>query len=176
MRQYKLDKKVKFREIKSNNPRLKQSEIAKDLAISTATSQRYGREIIMHSPWRIIQSSNTNTRKQKTSNHTEHDLKMTTNDLKMTLNDLKMTWNDLKETSKETVNSSRKSKLKDGDPIDDNSSQGRDRIEQPFSPINDWLYRKYYKKILRFKTKKYKPLRNLTKNLFRHNQKQDRML
>ena len=50
MRQYRLDKIAKFLEPKSNNPRLKQSERAKELAISTSTLQRYRRETNMHSP------------------------------------------------------------------------------------------------------------------------------
>ena len=87
-----------FMEIISINPKLKQSQIAKESAISTSTLQRYRREINMHSPYRILQSSNTRTRKQKTSNHTKHHLKMTSNDLKMTSNDLKMTSKDSKET------------------------------------------------------------------------------
>ena len=41
MRQYKLDKMAKFMEIKSNNPKLKQSEIAKELERSTSTVQPY---------------------------------------------------------------------------------------------------------------------------------------
>ena len=80
----------------------------------------------MHSPYRVLQSSNTNTSKQKTSNRTEHDLKMTSNDLKMTSNDLK-------ETSKESVKSNRKNKLKGGLIDDDNSTQERNFIEQAFS-------------------------------------------
>ena len=43
LRQYKLDKMAKFLEIKSNNPKLKQSEIAKLLELSTSTIQRYRR-------------------------------------------------------------------------------------------------------------------------------------
>ena len=92
MRQYKLDKMAKFLEINSINPKLKQSEIAKELEISTSTIQRYRRKINMLSPYRVSQSSNT--RKQKTSNHTQHDLKATSNDLKMTSNDLKTTSKD----------------------------------------------------------------------------------
>ena len=89
MRQYKLDKMARFMEIKTFNPNLKQSEKARELAITTSTLQRYRREINMHSPYRILQSSNTNTRKQKTSNHTEHDRKMTSNDLKWPHRELK---------------------------------------------------------------------------------------
>ena len=93
MREYKLDKMAKFKEIKSINPKLKQSEIARELKISTSTLQRCRKEINMPSPYRIP-PGNTNTRKQKTSNHTEHDLKMTSLDLKMTSKDLKMTSNE----------------------------------------------------------------------------------
>ena len=94
MRQYKLDKKANFLEIKSINPKLKQSEIAEELAISTSNFKRYRREINMHSHSRFLKTSNTSTRKQTTSNHTEHDLKLTPNELKVTSNDLKMTSNE----------------------------------------------------------------------------------
>ena len=82
--------------IESIKPKLKPSEIAKELAISTSTLQRYRREIIMHSTNRILQSSNTHTRIQKFSNHAQFDLEVTSNDFKLTSNDLK-------ETSKESV-------------------------------------------------------------------------
>ena len=123
MRLYKIDKMAKFMEIKSINPKLKQSEIAKELAISTSTLRRYRREINMHSPYRILQSSNTNTRKQKTSNHTEHNFKMTSSDLEMTSCDLKM-------TSNEPVKN--KNKTKGGNPNNDNAAQGSVLIEQAF--------------------------------------------
>ena len=80
----------------------------------------------MHSTYRIKQSSNTHTRKQKASNHIEHDLNMKSNDLKMTTSDLK-------DTSKESVKSNRRSKLKGGMLNDKNSIQGRDPTEQAFS-------------------------------------------
>ena len=88
-RQYKLDKMAKFMEIKSINPKLKQSEIAKELEISTSTIQRYRREINMLSPYRV--SSNTNyKRKQKTPNtNLDDDVELVSNDLKTTSNDLK---------------------------------------------------------------------------------------
>ena len=85
MRQYRLDKKAKFIKVKSIIPKIEQTEIAKELAIYTSTLQRYRRErreINMHSPYRRLQSSKTYTRKQKTSNLTEHDLKWPQNDLK----------------------------------------------------------------------------------------------
>ena len=51
---------AKFLEIKSNNPRLKQSEIAKKiLELSSSTLQRHRREINMLSPYRIPPSSKT---------------------------------------------------------------------------------------------------------------------
>ena len=88
MRQHKLDKMAKFVEIKSINPKLKQSEIAKELKISSSTIQ-YRRGINMLkfgiNKYRIPPSSNTNhTRKQKTPNTNLDDVKMTSNYLKMT--------------------------------------------------------------------------------------------
>ena len=77
-------------EIKSNNPRLKQSEIAKLLEVSSFTIQQYRREINMLSPYWIPPSSKTNhTRKQRTPNTNLDDGKVTSNDLKMTPNVLK---------------------------------------------------------------------------------------
>ena len=55
LRQYKLNKMAKFMEIKSIIPDLKQSEIAKELAISASIPQRQRRKMNMHSPYRIIQ-------------------------------------------------------------------------------------------------------------------------
>ena len=79
MRQYKLDKMAIFIKIKPINPKLKQSEIARELKISSSTLKRYRREINMLSSDRIPPSLNAHTRKQKTPNHTKHDLKMTSN-------------------------------------------------------------------------------------------------
>ena len=69
MRQYKFDKKAKFMEIKSINPKLKQSEIAKELKLSTSAIQRYRREINMVLPYRISPSSNTHHTKTKDSKY-----------------------------------------------------------------------------------------------------------
>ena len=70
-------------EIESNNPRLKQSEIAELLELSASTIHRYRREINIFSPYRIPTSSKTNhTRKQKTPNLNIDDVKVTSNDLK----------------------------------------------------------------------------------------------
>ena len=76
----------------------------------------------MFSPYRIP-PSNAHTRKQKTSNHTEHDLKMTSIDLK--------------EVSKNPIKN-RKNEIKGGDPNDDNATQGSSLIEQAFFLIK-WL-------------------------------------
>ena len=77
MRQYKLDKMAKYMETKSNNPRLKQSEIANLLDLSL-TIQGYRREINMLSPYRLPPSSKINqTRKQKTPNTKLDDVKVT---------------------------------------------------------------------------------------------------
>ena len=95
LRKYKLKKTANFMEIKTNNPRLKHSEISKLWELSSSTIQRYRREIIMLSPYRIPASSKTNhTRKQKKPNTNLDELTMTSNDLKMTSKDLKMTSND----------------------------------------------------------------------------------
>ena len=101
MRQYKLDEIAEFMEIKSNNPKLKQSEIAKLLDLSSSTIQRYKKEIKMLSPYRIPPSSKTNrTRKQKLVNTKLDDVKVTSNDLEMTTNDLKTTSNNERVTPK----------------------------------------------------------------------------
>ena len=85
MRQYLLDKMAEHLEIKSINPRLKQSGRVGELKVSSSTFQRYRKKSIL-SPHRIP-CSNTKTRKPKTSNQTEHDLKMTSDDHKMTSNE-----------------------------------------------------------------------------------------
>ena len=83
------------------NPRLKQSEIANLLEISSSTIQRYIRGINMLSPYRILPSSKTNQWKQKTAN----------------LDDVEVCSNDLKMTSNEPVNN-KKNKLKGGADIE----------------------------------------------------------
>ena len=109
---------AKFMEIKSTNLKLKQSELGKELKISSSTLQRYRREKSVLSQNRIPPSPHTHTRKQKFSNHTEHDLKMTSNDLKM--------------TSNEPVKNKR-NKLGAGDPSNIDIS-GEGFFEQAFSP------------------------------------------
>ena len=65
MRQYKLNAMAIFMEIKSNNPKLKQSELAKELKISTSTIQWYRIEINLLSPYRTSPPSNTNYTQNK---------------------------------------------------------------------------------------------------------------
>ena len=74
-------------ENKSNNPRLKQSEITNLLDLSSSTIQRYREEIIMLSPYRIPPLSKTSQTKQKTPNTNLDDVKVTSNDPKMTSNE-----------------------------------------------------------------------------------------
>ena len=50
MRQYKLNKMSKFMEIKSINPKLKQSDIARDIKLSSPTLQRYGKKCMCFHP------------------------------------------------------------------------------------------------------------------------------
>ena len=110
-----LHKVAKFVEIKSMNPKIKHSEIAKQLAVSTSTLQPYRREMNMHSHYSILQSSNTHTRKQKPSKPY----------WAWPQDDLEMTSNYFKKTSKESDISNWKSKLK-GDMLnDDNSTEER---------------------------------------------------
>ena len=81
-RQFKFNLMAQFMEHKSNNPTLKQSEMAKKLSVSSSTLQKYRKDISMFSPYRIPAKSNK--RKQKISNR-EHDfgrLQMTSSDVK----------------------------------------------------------------------------------------------
>ena len=108
MNQYKLDKMAKYLEIKSVNPRLKRSEIAKLWEFSFSTIQRYIRKINMLSPYRTPPLSKTNhTRKQKTPIRYLDDVKVTSTDLKMNSNDFKT-------TSNEPDKSKKKKKLNSG--------------------------------------------------------------
>ena len=77
--------------VKFENPKLKQSEIANQMGLSSSTLQRYGNDINMLSPHRV-NPNNSNTRTKKALNatldnnsHRDHALKrsqMTSNDLK----------------------------------------------------------------------------------------------
>ena len=90
-RHYKLKLMNDFMYIKYQNPKMKQSEIANELNLSSSTIQRYRNDINMLSPYRI-QSNNTNKRPKKSlnfdfDNKSQHEAEvkrpqMTSNDLK----------------------------------------------------------------------------------------------
>ena len=71
------------------NPKLKQSELANNLNMSSSTIQRYRNDINMQSPYRIS-PNNTKKRTKKTKIDDIGDLKrpqLTSNDSKTTLNE-----------------------------------------------------------------------------------------
>ena len=90
-RQYKLNLMADFMRVKYENPRLKQSEIANQLGMSSSTVQRYRNDINMLSPYRI-NPNNVKKRSKKAKIDNIGDLKgpqMTSDDLKITSNDKK---------------------------------------------------------------------------------------
>ena len=96
-----------FMHIKYQNPKMRQSEIAKHLNMSSSTLQRYRTDINMPSPYRI----NPNNVKKLPKMAKIDDI----GDLKRP----QMTSNDLKTSSNETVKN-RKNKLKAGSIIEIN--------------------------------------------------------
>ena len=100
-RHYKLKLMNDFLHIKYQNPRMKQSDIADHLNMSSSTLQRYRNDINMLSPYRI----STNNVKKRPKNAKIDDI----GDLKRP----QMTSNDIKTTSNETVKN-KKNKLKGG--------------------------------------------------------------
>ena len=88
-RQYKLDLMADFMKVKYENPRMRQSEIANQLGMSSSTLQRYRNDINMLSSYRIS-PNNTKKRSKKVKIDDIGDLKrpqMTSNDSKTTLNE-----------------------------------------------------------------------------------------
>ena len=88
-RQYKLNLMADFMSVKYENPRMKQSEIANQLGMSSSTVQRYRNHINMLSPYRIT-PNNTKKTIKKAKIDDIGDLKrpqMTSNDVKTTLNE-----------------------------------------------------------------------------------------
>ena len=88
-RQYKLNLMADFIKLKYENPRMRQSEIANQLGMSSSTLQRYRNDINMLSPYRIS-PNNTKKRPKKAKIDDIGDLKrpqMTSNDSKTTLNE-----------------------------------------------------------------------------------------
>ena len=106
-RQYKLNLMADFMKVKYENPRMKQSEIAEQLGMSSSTLQRYRNDINMLSPYRI----SPNNFKKRTKKAKIDDI----GDLKRP----QMTSNDLKTTSDEPVKN-KKNKLKGGSNIEIN--------------------------------------------------------
>ena len=100
-RQYKLNLMADFMKLKYENPRMKQSEIANELGMSSSTVQRYRNDINMLSPYRI-NPNNVKKRTKKAKIDDNADLKRP-----------QMTSNDLKSTSDEPVKN-KKNKLKGG--------------------------------------------------------------
>ena len=78
-----------FMYMKYQNPKLKQSELANNLNMSSSTIQRYRNDINMQSPYRI----NPNNTKKRTKKPKIDDIgglkrpQMTSNDVKTTLNE-----------------------------------------------------------------------------------------
>ena len=98
---YKLKLMNDFMYMKYQNPKLKQSELANNLNMSSSTIQRYRNDINMQSPYRI----NPNNVKKRTKKPKIDDI----GDLKRP----QMTSNDVKTTLNETVKN-KKNKLKGG--------------------------------------------------------------
>ena len=89
-RQYKLNLMADFMRVKYENPKMKQSEIANQLSLSSSTIQRYRNDINMLSPYRI-QSKNINKRRKKAkktnsdnNSHADKKPQMISNDLETT--------------------------------------------------------------------------------------------
>ena len=99
-RQYKLNLMADFMRVKYENPKMKQSEIANQLGMSSSTVQRYRNDINMLSPYRI-NPNNTKKRSKKAKTDDNSDLKRS-----------QMTSNDPETNSKEQVK--KKNKLKGG--------------------------------------------------------------
>ena len=100
-RHYKLKLMNDFMYMKYQNPKLKQSELANSLNMSSSTIQRYRNDINMLSPYRIS-PNNVKKHTKKTKIDDIGDLKRH-----------QLTSNDVKTTSNETVKN-KKTKLKGG--------------------------------------------------------------
>ena len=110
-RQYKLNLMADFMRLKHENSKMKQSEIANQLSLSS-TIQRYRSDINMLSPDRI-NPNNTNKRTKKAKNNDFNNNSHHEGDVKR----FQMTSNDLKTTSNEPVKN-KKNKLKGGSNIE----------------------------------------------------------
>ena len=106
-RHYKLKLMNDFMHIKYQNPKMKQSEIADQLKMSSSTLQRFKNDINMQSPYR---NNPNNVKKQPKKNKIDES-----RDLKRP----QITPNDLKSSSNESVKN-KKNKLKGGSNIEIN--------------------------------------------------------
>ena len=70
-RQYKRNLMADFMRFKNENPKLKQSQIANQICLSTSTLQRYRNDINMLSPHRI--DPNINNKRTKNASNTNFD-------------------------------------------------------------------------------------------------------
>ena len=106
-RHYKLKIMNDFLNIKYQNPKMKQSEIADQLKMSSSTLQRFRNDIKMQSPYRN-NSNNVKKQPKKTKIDESRDLKRP-----------QITPNVLKSSSNESVKN-KKNKLKGGSNIETN--------------------------------------------------------
>ena len=92
-RQYKVNLMADFMKLKYENPRMKQSQLANQIGLSTSTLQRYINDLNMLSPYRISpnntdkrtkKAKNTNLDNNSQPNHDDKRPQMTSNDLKTT--------------------------------------------------------------------------------------------
>ena len=122
-RQYKLNLMTDFMRVKYENPKMKQSEIANQIGLSTSTLQRYRNDRNMFSPYRI-NPNNTEKQSKKVKNtdfddnsHHETDVKRP----QMTSNDLKRPQSTSNEISKKTKakNNSKGGSVQENDEIDE---------------------------------------------------------
>ena len=90
-RQYKLNLMADFMRVKYENPRIKQTEIANQLGMSSSTLQRYRNDVNMFSPYRInpnnIKKQSKKVKNNDFNNNSNHEegskrFRMTSNDFK----------------------------------------------------------------------------------------------
>ena len=132
-RHYQLKLMNDFMNIKYQNPKMKQSEIASQLKISTSSIQRQRNNLNMLSPYRI-NPKNVKKQSKKAKSDDNSDLKRP-----------QKTSNDLKKISNETVKN-KKNNIKGGSlqnniDLEDRRLSGKKLIEQAFNTtINDRFY------------------------------------
>ena len=115
-RQYKLNLMADFMRVKIENPKMRQSQIANQLRLSSSTLQRHRNDINMLSPYRT-NPNNTNKRAEEARNTNSYNNSQPNHDNKRP----QMTSNDLRATSNEPVKN-KKHKLKGGANIEINEN------------------------------------------------------